>query len=51
MDGIVRKQIGKHKKQSPIKKLQQINKALKKLGCVPKPDNSTTVYRKIIGKK
>jgi hypothetical protein len=51
MSTIIRKQVGKPMKLHPLAKLMKINQALKKLGVFPRPVESSTVYRKIVGKK
>ena len=51
MDSFVRKQVGRLKPEEPLKQLEKINASLKQLGCSFKPDDSATVYRKIVGRK
>ncbi len=51
MSTIIRKQVGKPMKINALTKLIRINQAMKKLGVFPKPVESSTVYRKIVGKK
>ncbi len=51
MSDIIRKQVGEPIKLSPLAKLMKINQAMKKRGVFPKPVASSTVYRKIVGKK
>ncbi len=51
MSEIIKKQVGVSKYEPPLEKLKKINQAMKKLGVFSKSVDSSTVYRKIVGKK
>jgi hypothetical protein len=50
-DEHIKKAVGRPKEQSPLKKLEKINNALKKLGCQTATESSKFTYRKIVGRK
>ena len=50
MDENIKKQVGRIKNQDYLERLQQINAALKKLGCSFKNDDRATVFKKIVGR-
>lgn len=47
----IRKTVGRYKEQNALERLKGINAALKKLGCRFDTKKSTTLYRKIVGRK
>ena len=46
----IKKVVGREKNQPPLKRLQELNDALKKLGCKIAPEDNATEYRKIVGR-
>ena len=51
-DEHIKKIVGRQQKKNPLKKLKEINAALKKLGCQnSEPGNPGTIYRKIVGRR
>lgn len=51
MEKNIRKVVGQHKEQDPLKKLIEINAALKKLGCRFGSESPSTFYKKIVGRR
>jgi hypothetical protein len=47
----IRKTVGIYKERDPLKRLKEINTALRKLGCRFSTEKTTTFYRKIVGRK
>lgn len=49
-DNKIKKTVGRKKHKHPLKKLQELNDALKKLGCEVTSKDEATEYRKIVGR-
>ena len=45
----IKKSVGMQPEKNPLQKLKELNAALRKLGCKDVPDDSGTIYRKIVG--
>jgi hypothetical protein len=45
----IKKTVGIQPEKSPLQRLQELNIAIKKLGCKNAPEDSVTIYRKIVG--
>lgn len=50
-DEHIKKTVGQYNNKNPLQKLKELNAAMKKLGCKNRPEDSGTVYRKIVGRK
>jgi|GEM_PF-2842152 hypothetical protein len=48
-DNEIKKNIGEQPEKRPLQRLQELNMALKKLGCKNKSELTATIYRKIVG--
>jgi len=47
----IKKTVGREKNRPPLERLQELNDALKKLGCKIAPEDNATEYRKIVGRR
>lgn len=50
-DDQIKKTVGKYNEKKPLQKLMELNASLKKLGCKSDPEDTGTVYRKIVGRR
>jgi hypothetical protein len=50
MDNLIKKQVGKEKTQSPLEKLMRINSSMRKLGCIFRSKEPSSLFRKIVGR-